>query len=83
MLRTVNGVRTAGVEATLLSLVDVLDGEALEIACEDARRRGHFGSGAQRGSEAIRSQRSARASAPFAYWSATSTRTIRRTRLSR
>jgi very-short-patch-repair endonuclease len=40
MLRTVNGVRTAGVEATLLSLVASLDGEALEIACEDTRRRG-------------------------------------------
>ena len=39
MLRTVHGVRTTGVEATLVRLARVLDGEAFEIACEDARRR--------------------------------------------
>jgi very-short-patch-repair endonuclease len=39
MIRTVGGVRTTGVEATLLRLAHLLDGEAFEIACEDARRR--------------------------------------------
>lgn len=39
MIRSVGGVRTTGVEATLLRLAHVLDEEAFEIACEDARRR--------------------------------------------
>jgi len=39
MIRTVNGLPTTGVEATLLRLAHVLDDEAFEIACEDARRR--------------------------------------------
>ncbi|HLM18741.1 MAG TPA: type IV toxin-antitoxin system AbiEi family antitoxin domain-containing protein [Acidimicrobiia bacterium] len=39
MVRTVNGLRTTGVEATLLRLAHVLDEESFEIACEDARRR--------------------------------------------
>jgi len=39
MIRDVRGVRTTGVEATLLRLAHELDGEAFEIACEDARRR--------------------------------------------
>lgn len=39
MVRTVRGVRTTGVEATLLRLAHSLDDEAFEIACEDARRR--------------------------------------------
>jgi hypothetical protein len=43
MIREVDGVRVTGVEATLLALAATLDGEALEIACEDARRRGLTG----------------------------------------
>jgi hypothetical protein len=39
MIRTVRGLRVTGVECTLLSLATTLDDEALEIACEDARRR--------------------------------------------
>jgi very-short-patch-repair endonuclease len=39
MIRTVAGAPTTGVEATLVRLAHVLDGEAFEIACEDARRR--------------------------------------------
>jgi hypothetical protein len=39
MIRTVRGLRVTGVECTLLSLAASLDDEALEIACEDARRR--------------------------------------------
>ena len=39
MVRMVNGLPTTGVEATLLRLAHVLDSEAFEIACEDARRR--------------------------------------------
>jgi very-short-patch-repair endonuclease len=39
MVRTVGGFRVTGVEATLLRLAQVLDEEAFEIACEDARRR--------------------------------------------
>lgn len=39
MIRMVNGLPTTGVEATLLRLAHVLDEEAFEIACEDARRR--------------------------------------------
>jgi very-short-patch-repair endonuclease len=39
MLRTHRGVRVTGVEATLVALAYALDGEAFEIACEDARRR--------------------------------------------
>jgi very-short-patch-repair endonuclease len=38
-IRTVSGVRTAGVEPTLLRLAHLLEPEAFEIACEDARRR--------------------------------------------
>jgi very-short-patch-repair endonuclease len=38
-VRTVDGLPTTGVEATLLRLAHELDGEAFEIACEDARRR--------------------------------------------
>jgi hypothetical protein len=39
MIRTYRGVRVTGIEATLLALAHDLDVEALEIACEDARRR--------------------------------------------
>jgi very-short-patch-repair endonuclease len=39
MIRDIRGVRTTGVEATLLRLAHLLDDEAFEIACEDARRR--------------------------------------------
>jgi hypothetical protein len=39
MVRTVNGLPTTGVEATLLRLAHLLDAESFEIACEDARRR--------------------------------------------
>jgi hypothetical protein len=39
MIRHVNGIPVTGVEATLLALARRLDGVALEIACEDARRR--------------------------------------------
>jgi very-short-patch-repair endonuclease len=39
MIRTVRGLPTTGVEATLLRLAHELDEEAFEIACEDARRR--------------------------------------------
>ena len=39
MIREVRGLRVTGVEATLVALAHVLDGEAFEIACEDARRR--------------------------------------------
>jgi hypothetical protein len=40
MLRTVRGIPTTGPEATLQALAQVLDLVALEVACEDARRRG-------------------------------------------
>jgi very-short-patch-repair endonuclease len=39
MIRTVDGVRVTGVEATLMRLASIVDAEAFEIACEDARRR--------------------------------------------
>src|SRR3954471_19436534 len=39
MVRRRHGLRVTGVEATLLRLAHELDGVALEIACEDARRR--------------------------------------------
>jgi very-short-patch-repair endonuclease len=39
MIRSVDRVPTTGVEATLLRLAHVLEEEAFEIACEDARRR--------------------------------------------
>ena len=39
MVRTIAGVRTTGVECTLLRLAHLLDAEAFEVACEDARRR--------------------------------------------
>jgi hypothetical protein len=39
MIRTVRGMRTTGIEATLVRLAHLLDEEAFEIACEDARRR--------------------------------------------
>jgi hypothetical protein len=39
MVRHWNGIRVTGVEATLVALAASLDGEAFEIACEDARRR--------------------------------------------
>jgi len=39
MIRRVRGIRVIGVEATLLALAHELDEEALEVACEDARRR--------------------------------------------
>jgi very-short-patch-repair endonuclease len=39
MIRTVNGLPVTGVEATLVALANILDEEALEIACEDLRRR--------------------------------------------
>ena len=39
MPRTYRGVRVTGVEATLVTLGTILSPEALEVACEDARRR--------------------------------------------
>jgi very-short-patch-repair endonuclease len=39
MIRMHRGVRVTGVEATIVQLAHLLDGEALEVACEDARRR--------------------------------------------
>jgi very-short-patch-repair endonuclease len=39
MVRELHGFRVTGIECTLLQLAAALDGEALEIACEDARRR--------------------------------------------
>jgi hypothetical protein len=39
MIRRHDGLRVTGPEATLVALAAVLDAEALEIACEDARRR--------------------------------------------
>jgi hypothetical protein len=39
MLRTHRGIRTTGVEPTLVALAATLEPEAFEIACEDARRR--------------------------------------------
>ncbi|MCZ7534617.1 MAG: hypothetical protein M5T61_00875 [Acidimicrobiia bacterium] len=39
MLRRHRGVRVTGIEATLVHLAHLLDGEAFEVACEDARRR--------------------------------------------
>jgi len=38
-VRPHRGLRVTGVEATLVALAATLDGEAFEIACEDARRR--------------------------------------------
>lgn len=40
MIRTVRGIPTTGIEATLQALAHVLDPVGLEVACEDARRRG-------------------------------------------
>ena len=39
MLRTYRSLRVTGVEATMVALAATLGPEALEIACEDARRR--------------------------------------------
>jgi very-short-patch-repair endonuclease len=39
MVRTVDGIRVTGVEATIVRLGSILDEQAFEIACEDARRR--------------------------------------------
>jgi very-short-patch-repair endonuclease len=39
MVRRFRGLQVTGVEATLVSLAHLLDGEAFEVACEDARRR--------------------------------------------
>ena len=39
MVRRVRGIPVTGVEATLLLLAHLVDDAALEIACEDARRR--------------------------------------------
>jgi len=39
MIRTHRGLRVTGPEATLVRLAHILDAEALEVACEDARRR--------------------------------------------
>jgi len=39
MPRRWRGLRVTGVEPTLVALGHLLDGEALEVACEDARRR--------------------------------------------
>jgi len=39
MIRTYRGLRVTGVEATLVALAHLLEPEAFEIACEDARRR--------------------------------------------
>jgi hypothetical protein len=40
MVRTHRGLRVTGPEATLVRVAHLLDTEAFEIACEDARRRG-------------------------------------------
>ena len=40
MLRAIRGIPATGPEATLQALAHVLDPAALEVACEDARRRG-------------------------------------------
>jgi very-short-patch-repair endonuclease len=40
MIRRHGGVHVTGVEATLVAVAAVLDAESLEVACEDARRRG-------------------------------------------
>ena len=40
MVREVRGIRVTGPEETLMTVASVLDAEPLEIACEDARRRG-------------------------------------------
>jgi hypothetical protein len=67
MVRMVDGVRVTGVEATLMRLASLLDAEAFEIACEDARRRrltsmaalsayvARFGKRGRRGTAALRS----------------------------
>jgi very-short-patch-repair endonuclease len=39
MVRTHRGMRVTGVEATVVALASLLEAEAFEIACEDARRR--------------------------------------------
>jgi len=39
MVRTAQGIPVTGVEATLVRLAHLVDAEALETACEDARRR--------------------------------------------
>jgi very-short-patch-repair endonuclease len=39
MIRKYRDIRVTGVEPTIVALARVLDAEALEIACEDARRR--------------------------------------------
>jgi hypothetical protein len=39
MIRSVDGIRTTGVEATLTLLAHLVDAETLEVGCEDARRR--------------------------------------------
>ena len=39
MIRQQHGLRTTGVEATLVALAATLDAERFEVACEDARRR--------------------------------------------
>jgi very-short-patch-repair endonuclease len=39
MIRRVRGIQVTGVEPTLVRLAHLLDGEAFEVACEDARRR--------------------------------------------
>jgi hypothetical protein len=40
MLRNQGDFRVTGIEPTLVALAHALDGEAFEVACEDARRRG-------------------------------------------
>jgi hypothetical protein len=39
MVRRRSGIAVTGPEATLLALASELDEQALEVACEDARRR--------------------------------------------
>ena len=39
MIREYRGLRVTGIEAALCALAHALDGEAFEVACEDARRR--------------------------------------------
>jgi hypothetical protein len=39
MVRSYRGFRVTGIEATLVTLAASVDAEALEVACEDARRR--------------------------------------------
>ncbi|MDQ1468350.1 MAG: hypothetical protein QOH10_2765 [Actinomycetota bacterium] len=67
MARRHRGIAVTGIEPTLVSLAHALDGEAFEVACEDARRRrltsipslraylDRFGSGGRPGARSLQS----------------------------